>query len=176
MSTTLLVSIVCADRAGLVSEISAKLFDLGINLGDMTFNILGTGAEFTAICEPSTPVSAQELKEHLSTLDSLQEADIKVSDFTWSLTHGANAKVTHRIVLRGQDQPGLVTRLTEVLVEYEANIVTMKADKLVNLEGDEYLIQMAVSIPEQRAEACLASINNTASLMQMQSYSEAVNL
>lgn len=176
MSTTLLVSVVCADRTGLVSEISAKLFDLGISLGDMTFNILGTGAEFTAICEPSTPVSAQELTEHLSTLGGLQGADIKVSDFTLPLVHGANAKVTHRIVLRGQDQPGLVTRLTEVLMEYEANIVTMKADKLVNLEGDEYLIQMTVSIPEQRAEACLASISNTASIMQMQCYAEVVSL
>lgn len=177
MNETLLVAIVCPDRPGLVSTIAAKLFDLGISLGDMSFSILGTGAEFTAICSPSTPMNAVELKEQLSILPELKMADIKVSPFTWSIVQGENAKITHRVVLRGRDQPGLVARLTEMLVEYEANIVTLKTDQLFDPNGGaEYIIQMAISIPAARTQACLASMSNTASLMQMQFYAEATDL
>ena len=43
-----LVSILVQDRVGLVSEIADHLFDAGVNLGDTTFAVLGSGAEFTA--------------------------------------------------------------------------------------------------------------------------------
>jgi glycine cleavage system transcriptional repressor len=46
-----LVSILAQDRVGLVSEVADHLFEAGVNLGDTTFAVLGTGAEFTAVCE-----------------------------------------------------------------------------------------------------------------------------
>ena len=51
MSTTVLVSIIGPDRVGLVSAVTSRLFDLGADLGDTSFAVLGGGAEFTAICE-----------------------------------------------------------------------------------------------------------------------------
>ena len=46
-----LVSILAQDRVGLVSEVADHLFDAGVNLGDTTFAVLGSGAESTAVCE-----------------------------------------------------------------------------------------------------------------------------
>ena len=45
-----LVSVLCADRVGLVSGIADHLFDAGVNLRDTNFAALGSGAEFSALC------------------------------------------------------------------------------------------------------------------------------
>ncbi len=49
--TVALVSILAQDRVGFVSEIADHLFEAGVNLGDTSFAVLGTGAELTAVCE-----------------------------------------------------------------------------------------------------------------------------
>ena len=51
MADTALVSIICEDYAGLIAEVTGHLFDLGVNLGDTTFAVLGGAAEFTSVCE-----------------------------------------------------------------------------------------------------------------------------
>jgi len=41
-----LVSVFCPDRKGLISDIAGRLFELGGNLGDTTFAVLGEAAQF----------------------------------------------------------------------------------------------------------------------------------
>ena len=41
--------ILAPDRVGLVSEVADHLFEACVNLGDTTFAVLGTGAEFTVV-------------------------------------------------------------------------------------------------------------------------------
>ena len=53
-----LVSVFCPDRTGLVSAIAGRLFEIGANLGDTSFAVLGAGAEFSAICDIPAHVSA----------------------------------------------------------------------------------------------------------------------
>jgi glycine cleavage system transcriptional repressor len=169
MSNTLLVSIICPDRPGLISSITGLLFDLGINLGDASFAVLGTGSEFTAICEAPDTVSGEMLTELLRGLDDMESADIKVTSFKWGRDRGEAGDVTHRIALRGGDQPGLVARLTEVVSDYDANIVRMDTKTLPANAGRDYLIELAIWIPKGRADACLAAIGNTAASLNMQS-------
>ena len=45
MTTTALISIICEDHPGLIADVTGRLFDLGVNLGDTTFAVLGGGAE-----------------------------------------------------------------------------------------------------------------------------------
>ena len=167
----LLISIICPDKQGLVSAITGTLFESGINLGDTTFTILGEGAEFTAICETPSGMSANQLKELLQSIEELQGADIGVKPFSYSTSHKESDKVTHEIILQGEDQPGLVARLTELFADYDANIVRMDTKKLVSANSSEYLIQLWVWIPYARVDACLASVGSTASLLNMRSVS-----
>lgn len=44
------VSMTGPDRVGLISAVTARLFDLGANLADTNFAVLGTGFEFNAVC------------------------------------------------------------------------------------------------------------------------------
>ena len=39
--TYVLVSVFCPDRTGLIAAIAGRLFDLGANLGDTSFTVLG---------------------------------------------------------------------------------------------------------------------------------------
>jgi glycine cleavage system transcriptional repressor len=169
MSNTLLVSVICPDRPGLISSITGLLFDLGVNLADTSFAVLGTGAEFTAVCEAPANVPTGMLVELLRGLDGMENSDIKVSTFKWGRDRGAAGDITHRISLQGGDQPGLVARLTEVVSDYDANIVRMDTKTLAASAGRDYLIELALAIPTARAEACLAAIGNTAATLNMKS-------
>ena len=172
MNNVYLVSVLSSDKAGLVSAISGCLFDLGINLGPTSFTVLGSGAKFTAVCESVDDLPAAGLEEALAALPELNGAEIQVVDFEYSPEPAANTEITHRISIQGGDHPGLVARLTEVFIDFDANIVRLNADRLSNDGPDQYLIQIAAWIPANREHACLASISNTASSLQMKcSYS-----
>ncbi len=173
MQKIYLVSVLSSDKTGLVSAISGCLFDLGVNLGSTSFIVLGSGAKFTAVCEADAEISKEVIEETLMTLPELAGAEVQVLDFEFSPEPATNAEITHRITIQGGDHPGLVARLTEVFIEFDANIVRLNADRL-NQDGkeqgskDQYLIQIAAWIPAEREHACLASISNTASSLQMQ--------
>jgi len=168
MKNVYLVSVLSSDKTGLVSAISGCLFDLGVNLGSTNFVVLGSGAKYTAVCESDQEITKQVLLETLQSLPELAKAEIQVVDFKYEAEPAANTEITHRITIQGGDHPGLVARLTEVFIEFDANIVRLNADRLNNDGQQQYLIQIAAWIPTQREHACLASISNTASSLQMQ--------
>jgi len=165
MTQTLLISIFGPDKTGLISAITGTLFGLGVNLGDTTFAVLGSGAEFTTLCD--SPLGIEEIARSLRSLPELQEAELKISHFDLSTLHGPTAKITHQIVLQGSDHPGLIAQLTEVLTSFNANIVRLNAERIPASMETQYLIQISAFIPEAREATCLASISNTASSLQM---------
>lgn len=167
MAVSYRISIFCPDRIGLVSVITGKLFDLGINLGDSTFAVLGSGAEITALCEAPDEVTPELLKSELQQLQGLEQADISIKSFVLEPVHGPTANVTHKIMVLGGDNPGLVARLSEVFHECQANIVRFNSEKIPGNSGNQYLIEFFVCIPESIMETCLAIIENTANSLQM---------
>ena len=96
-SPVALVSILAADRVGLVSAIAGRLYDLGINLRDTTFAAMGQGAEFSAVCELPPHLDLAELERDLSSLPELEDARVEVSDYEFEPTPGPEARITHRI-------------------------------------------------------------------------------
>jgi glycine cleavage system transcriptional repressor len=171
MSEYALVSIFCPDREGLVAAVTGRLFDLGINLGDTSFSVLGQGAKFSLVCELPVAISFDDLKGELTDIEMLQGAEIAVTDFTLDPLHGPSQHITHRITLSGGDQPGMIACLSEVFIEFKANIV-----RLVSETGGDggYTIRIAVYIPVGAADACLATVQNTAEGLQLSYHAEAV--
>jgi len=165
MTHSFLISIFCPDKTGLISSITGTLFHLGVNFGDTSFALLGTGAKFTTVCE--SPISQAALDEHLRALPEFEGADIKVSPFDLSKIQSQNAEITHQFMLRGADHQGLLAQLSEVFMMFDANIVSLEAKTIPDNEAEQYLINIAAFIPESRAEACIASVTNTASSLQM---------
>ena len=167
MPINALISIICPDRVGLVSAVTGQLFDLGVNLGDTTFAVLGGGAEFTAVCELTDDLSLKDLKESLIGLDELKGAEVSVSNFDLSPTHGEQGHITHRISVKGGDRPGLIARLCEVFGQFNANIVRLNSEKVPGNPDNQYEIRIAVWIPEENVNSCLAVVGNTAGELRM---------
>lgn len=161
-----LVSVFCPDRTGLIAVVTGRLFDLGVNLGDTSFSLLGSGAELTAVCECPDRLSLAELEDELKDIAELGPAEIKVSPFTLDPRHGPMGEVTHIITVRGGDQPGLIARICEVFIEFRANIVRLDAGP--HLSDGDYVIRLEVSIPDASAAACLATLKNTTETLQLE--------
>jgi glycine cleavage system transcriptional repressor len=162
MASVALVSVLCADRIGLISAISDHLFDAGVNLRDTVFAALGSGAEFTSVCELPDDLTVEALEEGLRRLAVLDNAQVRVVPYSFDPEPGEGSRVTHRIAVSGGDQLGLVARLTDVFAQYDANIVRLEARKLSEAEGGLYVTRFAVAIPPDRSDLCLSTVRNTA--------------
>lgn len=167
MSDTALVSILCPDRTGLIAAVAGRLHDLGVNLGDTTFAVLGGGAEFTSICELPYGVTPKSIEQDLQGLPELRDGKVTVAPFSLPDVHGPSAKITHRIEIAGRDMPGLVARLAEAFNEFGANIVRLNSERVPGSGGARYVTRIAAWIPESKTEACLATVANTAAQMNL---------
>jgi glycine cleavage system transcriptional repressor len=168
MTTDYRISIFSPDRVGLISAITGALFDLGGNLGDTTFAVLGKGAEFTTVCSLPVTVAHQEIEDQFKGLAERFEAEITIVPFALPTIHGPNADITHHFTIVGGDSPGLIARISEVFVEFESNIVRLNAQTRLKPEGARYQIDIDAWIPDVHESNCLATIINTTAILQMQ--------
>lgn len=162
MTKLVLLSVLCVDRPGLVAGIADRLFTEGVNLRDAAFAALGTGAEFTAVCELPEGLLPDRIAADLRSLPELEAAEVRIVPYVFDPGPPPAARITHRIAISGGDQLGLVARLADIFGRHSANIVRMEARKLSDQEGGLYVTRFAVSIPTERTQACLAAIANTA--------------
>lgn len=156
---TVLISIFAADRPGLVAAITGRLFEIGADLGDTSFAMLGRGAEFTSVCDLPEDIPLAEVEADIKGLPGLGDARVGVRPFTMDSGSGPQGRVTHRILVSGGDRPGLVARLSEVFGEFRANIVRLDAQRVP--ERNLYVTRFSVFIGD-RVDACLNTIANTA--------------
>ncbi len=174
MSRTALISIICEDRIGLIAEVTGRLFDLGINLGDTTFAVLGGAAELTAVIELPDHLSLGSIESELSALPALKGAKINVAPFSYRAQHGDTAHITHRIEIEGEDSPGLIARLSEVFVGFGANIVRLNSERVSGGSGARYITRIAAWVPPEKSKACLATVANTAGELRLTCKTQAV--
>lgn len=162
-----LISISGQDRRGLVSAIAGRLFDLGFNLGDTSFAVLGTGFEFNAVTELPAGLAADEVRAALAEVPDLEGCEVAVRTFEYGATHDETGRATHSVTFRGGDQPGLLARLTEVLLDFGANIVRLNAERIPGSDGNAYVTACDIAVASERAHACLAALANTAGQLQL---------
>jgi len=166
-NNTALISILCEDRAGLIADVTGRLYDLGINLGDTTFAVLGGGAEFTIVAQLPLDITIKDVEAELRDLPMLRSAQLTVAPFVYRETHDQSARITHRIEITGDDSPGLIARLSEAFRPMGANIVRLNSESVPGPSGARFLLRMAVSVPEQKAAVCMATVANTAGQMNL---------
>ncbi len=157
-----LLSVYSHDRVGLISEVTSHLFDRGVNLGDTSFAILGKGGEFTSIIHIPEDLPSDNLTEELQSLSGLEGAEVDIKRFRLPEQQTPPTVITHRIKCEGEDQPGLLARLSEVFIDFDANIVRLKSDRQETIGGARFITRFSVNIPKERAVTCLAALSNTA--------------
>lgn len=173
MSYAAHVTLFCPDRTGLVAAVAGTLFELGADLGDTSFAVLGEGAEFAAVCTLPDDVPVEAVEAALRALPELAGAEIGVRRYALGPEHGPSGEVTHRITVFGGDQPGLIARICETFVQFGANLVTLNSGRALG-RGGHYVMRISVSIPPEVADACLATVANTAESLHLSCEAEAV--
>lgn len=168
------IAISCPDRTGLLAAITGRLFDLGADLGDTSFAVLGEAAEFACVAELPSTLDADETAAELTKLPELAGATVAVTPFTLAPVRSETGQITHRVEVRGADRPGLVARLAEVFAEFGANIVRMDCEHIPGGGEGDYLIRFEVWLPPARAASCLAAADNIAGSLGLSCTSEAV--
>jgi glycine cleavage system transcriptional repressor len=167
MSHGALVSIICEDRVGLIAAVTGRLYELGVNLGDTTFAVLGGGAEFTTVAEIPSHHSLGLIEQELAAIPMLKGAKISVAPLSFRAEHGDSARITHRIEIAGEDSPGLIARLSETFVGFGANIVRLNSERVPGGRGYRYVTRIAVWIAPEKSKACLATVANTAEELRL---------
>ncbi len=166
MNANARIMISCDDRVGLISDITGRLFDIGANLGTTSFTIKDAKAIFETDCELPESCSIAECKSAVSELP-MTNADIVVEQIAAAPELTTAPGATHLIECSGIDQPGLIARLSEIFIEYNANIVRMAASATDEKDARIYTTRFAVEIPAERAANCLATLANTAGSMRL---------
>ncbi|MGB1025124.1 MAG: glycine cleavage system protein R, partial [Rhodospirillaceae bacterium] len=136
---SLRLTLTCADRTGLVSTVASVLFDLGADLGDTSFTILGSSAQLSTVFDIAADVDVREIHNALEAIDILQDATLRLeSTLPDTTVQSPETTVTHRVIVSGGDRPGLIARLSEGFGEFGANIVRMDSKRLEETEGMRY--------------------------------------
>lgn len=174
MSQDIRIAISCPDRTGLLSALAGRLFDLGADMGDASFAVLGQTAEFAAVARLPENLSLDDIRSALEDVEELGGAQIDVTAIVGDAPRADSGHVTHRVEIRGADQPGLVARLTEAFADYKANIVRMDCERVPSGTMGDYLIRIEAWIPESRAATCLAAVDSTAQALGLSSHAEPV--
>ena len=162
-----LISILCEDHPGLIADVTGRLYDLSVNLGDTSFAVLGGGAKFTIVAKLPADVTIAEVDEELRSLPALKNAELSVTRFNYRDTHDQSARITHRIDITGDDSPGLIARLSEALRPMGANIVELFSESVPGAGGAKFLLRMAIYVPDDKAAVCMATVANTAGQMNL---------
>ncbi len=166
-SNTALISILCEDRPGLIADVTGRLYDLGINLGDTSFAVLGTGAKLTIVAKLPREVGIADVDEELRTMPVMKGADLTVAPFAFRETHDQTAHITHRIDIAGDDSPGLIARLSEALRRIGANVVELNSESAPGASRARFMLRMAIWVPPGKEAVCMATIANTAGQMNL---------
>jgi len=174
MTASVRISVQGPDRASLVAAVTGCLFSLGLDLDDTAFAILGPGFEFTAVAECPDGVGAAQVEAEIRARPELAECQVSVEDFAFQPAAGERGRATHRIRIRGGDQPGLIARLSEAFIEFGANIVRMNSERVRGAGTTLYVTVFEVTIPPGRAAACLAALASTAEQLQQEFLSETL--
>ncbi|WP_337995713.1 glycine cleavage system protein R [Oleispirillum naphthae] len=162
MSQLFIVSVVCPDRTGLIAALAECLFDLGANLGDAAFAVLGRGAEFSAVCDMPDGIAPAAVEAALKALPETEGGEVSVRAFAFAAEQDHTGRTTHAIEVGGGDRPGLVARLAEVFQQYGANIVRLNSTRSGRGSAASYLVRIAAYIPEETSASCLNTVANTA--------------
>lgn len=174
MSAIALISVHCKDHPGLIAEITGRLFDLGINLGDTSFAVLNDNAELTMVARLPLGVSVGDVDKELKSLSQLKDAKLSVTPFQYNEVRAEQAHVTHRVEITGDDSPGLIARLSEALPKFNANIVRLNSESVPSDSGARFLLSMAISVPPAKAATCMATVANTASQLNLKCHWQQV--
>jgi len=147
----ILISVFGRDRPGIVANVSRVLYRSGCNIEELSQTAIKGQFAMILIASTSQPDSLVGLKDEVRMLSSelaleinlrkINEVDMAPFDF--------GETEPYILTVRGEDRPGLVYGITEVLAERGINITNLDAKTARVGEKLEYIQLFEVDIPKK---------------------------
>ena len=115
MSTSAIISYLGENKPNLISEITSYLTDLGGEFSGVTFATLGRVCELTMVYHKLDKTEIKEIKLGLEQIDSAKGGEFQIKPLETFSDGGPTTKITHRVVLSGEDQKGLLNKIIKTL-------------------------------------------------------------
>jgi len=162
-----LISYLGENKPNLISEITSYLTEAGGEFSEVTFATLGRVCELTMVYKTDGKKSLEELKNDLDKLSSVEDGQLHIKSLPGQFDTGPTSKISHRIVLSGDDQKGLLNKIIKTLDENNALIVRMNTEKISYPNNTQYISRFAISVREENAPECLSQIVKVAGEMKL---------
>ena len=153
-----LISYLGENKPNLISEITAYLTDAGGEFSGVTFATLGRVCELTMVYKTGGEKNLEDLQNDLQKLSSVAEGQLQIKSLPNQSDSGPTSKITHRIVLSGDDKKGLLNKIIKTLDENNALIVRMNTEK--NLFSKQHSVHFKICNFCQRRECARMSFSN----------------
>jgi glycine cleavage system transcriptional repressor len=162
-----LISYLGENKPNLISEITSYLTEAGGEFSGVTFATLGRICELTMVYKTGGEKNIEDLKAELEKLSCINDGQLQIQPIPNQTDTGPTSKITHRIVLSGDDQKGLLDKIIKTLDENNALIVRMNTEKISFPTSTQYISRFAISVREENAPECLSQIVKVAGEMKL---------
>ncbi len=150
MEEGIVISIIGRDRPGIVANVSKVLYLNNCNIEELTQTAIKGQFAMILIATPLKREVISELRQNLQDLATDLDLNINLRILRRSELAPFYTTETEPFVLtvRGEDKPGLVYGITEVLAEHGINITNLDAQTVRIGEKREYIQFYEVDIPQ----------------------------
>lgn len=150
MEEGIVISIIGRDRPGIVANVAKVLYLNNCNIEELTQTAIKGQFAMILIAAPLKREVISNLRQDLQDLATDLDLNINLRILRRSELAPFSAAETEPFVLtvRGEDKPGLVYGITEVLAEHGINITNLDAQTAQIGEKREYIQFYEVDIPQ----------------------------
>lgn len=135
-----MLTLIGADRPGIVAAITKTLFDLGLNLGETS--MLRLGGNFTIMMMVNGDDRGEDqLREALRPVIEAQGMCLHVDPIEARLHEHLLPNI--QVTVSGADRTGIVAQVTAALAENGFNILDLESDVAGTAERPVYIMQIA---------------------------------
>ena len=130
MSNNVMISFSGENKPNLISDVTTYLTEQGGEFSGVTFATLGRVCELTMVYQMDKGEGVNSIKKKgLTDLKSAKNGEFTVKNIPTNSNSGPPTKITHRIVLSGEDQKGLLNKIIKTLNQNNALIIRMNTEK-----------------------------------------------
>jgi len=154
MSTKFLLTASCKDRPGAVADISQLIYENGCNLEDSAMTSLADEFAMIMLVAPLSRNNLQVLEVRLAQECRRLEREKGITAFVRPVESGselpAGAPALRKITVEGQDQAGIVYKVSRFLAEQKINIATLNTKMVPSPESGAaiYHMELNVQVPD----------------------------
>ena len=153
-----MLTLIGADRPGIVAGVTRALYDQGLNLGETS--MLRLGGNFTIMMMVSGGESEASLQENLKPVIESLGMCLHIDPIEASLHQHLLPNM--QVTVSGADRAGIVAQVTGVLADNQCNILDLESDVAGSLEKPVYIMQIAciADVPLETVEQALESLRD----------------